>query len=319
MFWSIRKACCCTASSPPPTFRIGGQRSIQLSYGCSRRTSGAYHRPGQARRLRQWLRYPPRAAVLAAGAAVGLPGAPAGGHGELLFPTVDAAGRSVGAGRRNRPCVAGIGIAPARGRPAWAGLQRRLPCADRIQLVERGADPAAGKQPRHGSSCRGRDPVLAASGRGSVYAPGDSAEPSPRPSASPHDRRTCNRPETGTRLSLSPSRSPPSSNWLFEASRRGGESRSLALVPPPPARKAPASFSPWRAGISRGLRACCVISTLVGRSQDRRWGLPRLRFLPSGCLPNGLCRRASGRRCSIVRPRPAPRGRIGSLPAPAGR
>ena len=28
---------------------------------------------------------------LAAGAAVGLPGAPAGGHGELLFPTVDAA------------------------------------------------------------------------------------------------------------------------------------------------------------------------------------------------------------------------------------
>ena len=97
-----------------------------------------------------------------------------------------------------------------------------------------------------------------------------------RTSASPHDRRTCNRPETGTRLSLSPSWSPPSSNGLIETSRRGGESRSLALVPA--ARKAPASFSPWRAGVSRGLRACCVISTLVGRSQDRRPGLPRLRF-----------------------------------------
>ena len=125
------------------------------------------------------VRYPPRGVGMAAGAAVGLPGAPAGGHGELLFPTVDAAGRSVGAGRRNRPCVTRLGIAPARGRPAWRGLQRRLPCADRIQLVERGADPAAGKQPRHGSHHRGRDPGLAASGRGSVYAPGDSAEPCP--------------------------------------------------------------------------------------------------------------------------------------------
>ena len=154
------------------------------------------------------VRYPPRAAGLAAGAAVCLLGAPAGGHGELLFPTVDAAGRSVGVGWRNRPCVAGIGIAAARGRPAWAGLQRRLPQTGRIVpvgLVERGADPAAGKQPRHGSHHRGRDPGLAASGRGSVYAPGDSAEPSPRPSASPHDRRTCNRPETGTRLPRSAS------------------------------------------------------------------------------------------------------------------
>ena len=42
---------------------------------------------------------------------------PAGGHGELVFPAVDSAGRSVGAGRRNRPCVTRLGIAPARGRP----------------------------------------------------------------------------------------------------------------------------------------------------------------------------------------------------------
>ena len=216
---------------------------------------------------------------MAAGAVVGLPGAPAGGHGELVFPTVDSGGRSVGVGRGNRPYVAGVAIAPAQGHHAWTGLRRGLLCAGRTQLVERGADPATGKQPRHGSSYRGRDPVLAASGCGPGHPPpppGDVAEPARRPSASPHDRRTCNRPETGTRLSLSPSWSPPSSNGLIETSRRGGESRSLALVPA--ARKAPASFSPWRAGISRGLRACCVISTLVGRSQDRRWGLPRLRF-----------------------------------------
>ena len=55
--------------------------------------------------------------------------------------------------------------------------------------------------------------------------------------------------------------------------RRGSESRSLALVPA--ARKAPASFSPWRAKISWGLRTCYVISTLVGLRQDRRWGLVR--------------------------------------------
>ena len=218
---------------------------------------------------------------------MGLPGAPAGGHGELVFPTVDSGGRSVGVGRGNRPYVAGVAIAPAQGHHAWTGLRRGLPCADRIQLVERGADPAAGKQPRHGSSCRGRDPVLAASGRGSVYAPGDTAEPSPRPSASRHDRRTCNRPETGTRLSLSPSRSPPSSNWLFEASRRGGESRSLALVPA--ARKALGSFSPWRARVSRGLRACCVVSSLwVGARIDARVcrcsGLELRDVFPTGCV-----------------------------------
>ena len=126
------------------------------------------------------VRYPPRAAGLAAGAAVGLPGAPAGGHGELVFPAVDSAGRSVGAGGCNRPCVACIGIAPARGHPAWTGLRRGLPQTGRIKpvgLVERGADPAAGKQPRHGFRHRSRDPGLAASGRGSEHAPGDAAEP----------------------------------------------------------------------------------------------------------------------------------------------
>ena len=116
------------------------------------------------------VRYSPRAAGLAAGATVGLPGAPAGGRGELVFPTVDSGGRSVGAGRCNRPCVIGFGIAPARGHPAWTGFQQRLPCAGRIQLVERGADLTTGKRPRHGSCHGGPDPELAASNRGSQHA-----------------------------------------------------------------------------------------------------------------------------------------------------
>ena len=123
------------------------------------------------------VRYPPRAVGLAAGAAVGLPGAPAGGHGELLFPAVDSAERSVGAGRRNRPCVIGFGIAPARGHPAWMGFQHRLPCAGRIQPVERGADPAAGKQPPRFPPPWPRSRV-AASGRRYMHAP--AMPPSPR-------------------------------------------------------------------------------------------------------------------------------------------
>ena len=237
------------------------------------------------------VRYPPCAPGLAAGAAVSLHGAPAGGHGELLFPTVDAAGRSVGVGWRNRPCVAGIGIVPAGGHPAWTGLRRGLPQTGRIVpvgLVERGADPATGKQPRHGSSCRGRDPVLAASGCGPGHPP-PAMSPSPlrRSSASPHDRRTCNRPETGTRLSLSPSRSPLPSNGSFEVSRRGSESRSLALVPA--ARKAPASFSPWRAGISRGLRARSVTFCLwtvarIDAGVCRGSGFNLRDVFPTGCV-----------------------------------
>ena len=152
--------------------------------------------PGRALRASVGLvRYPPRAAGLAAGAAVGLLGASVDGHGGLIFSTVDAVGgRSLGARRRNCPRVASIGIVPG---PAWTSLQRRVPCAGRIQLVERGADPAAGKHACHGSRHRGRDPEL--SGRESVHAPSDTAEPPRRPSASPHDRRTCNRPETGPR------------------------------------------------------------------------------------------------------------------------
>ena len=143
------------------------------------------------------VRYPPRAVGLAAGAAVGLLGAPAGGHGELLFPAVDSAGRSVGVGWRNRPCVgrywdcASGRACRSVGSPA---------CASRIKLVERGVDPAAGKHSRH----RGRDLELAASSRGSVRAPGDAAEPPRRPSASRHDRRTCNQPDSGSRLPRSP-------------------------------------------------------------------------------------------------------------------
>ena len=61
------------------------------------------------------VRYPPRAIGMSAGAAVGLPGAPAGGHGELVFPTVDSGGRSVGAGRDNRPYVAVLRLRQRKG------------------------------------------------------------------------------------------------------------------------------------------------------------------------------------------------------------
>ena len=147
------------------------------------------------------VRYPPHTVGLASGTALGLPGAAAGGHGELVFPTVDAVGgRSLGARRRNHPRVASIGIVPG---PAWTDLQRCLPRAGRIQLVERGADPAAGKQPRHGSRHRGRDPELAAVGRGSEHASGESVEPPASAIRFTHDCRSCSRPETAPRLQRS--------------------------------------------------------------------------------------------------------------------
>ena len=176
---------------------------------------------------------------------MGLPGAPAGGHGELVFPTVDSGGgRSVGAGRGNRPYVAGVAIAPAQGHHAWTGSPAPLAvcgphtaCRARRRSRYRETAPPWFQLPWP----RSRACHCPAVDLGTPP-PGESvAEPARRPSASPHDRRTCNRPETGTRLSLSPSWSPPSSNGLIETSRRGGESRSLALVPA--ARKAPASFS----------------------------------------------------------------------------
>ena len=191
------------------------------------------------------VRYPPRAVGLAAGAAVGLPGAPAGGRGELVLLAVDSGGLSVGAGRGNRPCVACIGIAPAGGHPAWTGLRRGLPQTGRIKpvgLVERSADPATGKKPRHGSSYRSRDPGLAASGCGPGHAPGDVAEPSRRPSASPHDRRSRNRPEQGRDYR---DRRPDRRRLRMGQSRSPGGAAKAVLSPssPPPERPRPHSLA----------------------------------------------------------------------------
>ena len=174
-----------------------GLERLDTVQGQLNRSPPFQRRAGRHGQVRCWFDTRHDTVGLAAGAAVGLLGAPAGGRGELVFPAVHSGGRSVGAGRCNRPCVACIGIAPARGHPAWTGLRRGLPQTGRIKpvgLVERGADPATGKKPRHGSSYRSRDPGLAASGCGPGHAPGDVAEPSRRSSASPHDRRTCNRP-----------------------------------------------------------------------------------------------------------------------------
>ena len=117
--------------------------------------------------------------------------------------------------------------------------------------------------------------------------PAMSPRPLRRSSASPHDRRTCNRPETGTRLSLSPSRSPLPSNRLFEVSRRGSESRSLALVPA--ARKAPASFSRrrarfWRRQRARSVTFCLWTAARIDARVYRGSGFNLRDVFPTGCV-----------------------------------
>ena len=205
------------------------------------------------------VRYPPRGVGLTPDAAVGLLGASVDGHGGLIFPTVDAVGgRSLGARRRNHPRVASIGIVSG---PAWTDLQRCLPRAGRIQLVERGADPAAGKQPRHGSRHRGRDPELAAVGRGSEHASGESVEPPRRPSASPMIAGHA----AGQKLHRDYSDRPAGQRKLFSCSRpRRPKGSGLIL-------------SPARQVLAGAARLLCNVHA-CGPAQDRRPGLPRLRF-----------------------------------------
>ena len=90
----------------------------------------------------------------------------------------------------------------------------------------------------------------------------------------------------------------------FEASRRGGENRSLALLPA--ARKALGSFSPWRARVSRGLRDCCVISSLwAGALIDARVcqcsGLDLRDVFPTGCVAGRTERAARPPGCGLRR------------------
>ena len=166
------------------------------------------------------VRYSPRAVGLAAGAAVGLPGAPAGGRGELVFPAVDSGGRSVGAGRCNRPCVACIGDCASARAPRLDGSPSVACCVRAAHSLSSEAPiPLPGNSPAMVPATVAAIPCLPLPAVDLGTPPGDVAEPARRPSASPHDRWTCNRPETGTRLSLSPSWSAPPSNGSFEVSR----------------------------------------------------------------------------------------------------
>ena len=145
--------------------------------------------------------------------------------------------------------------------------------------------------------------------------PGDVAEPARRPSASPHDRRSCNRRETAPRLPRSPSRSPPSSNGSIEGSRRGGESRSLALVPA--ARKAPASFSRrrarfWRRQCARSVTFCLWTAARIDARVCRGSGFNLRDVFPTGCVEGRAERAARSpgrglrRGAELDRPRPQP-------------
>ena len=94
-----------------------------------------------------------------------LPGAPASGHGELGFTAVDSAGRSVGAGWRNRPALPVLGLCQREGVP----LGRVSSAACRVRAAF-SLSSEASKQPRHDSRHRGRDPGLATSDRALVHA-----------------------------------------------------------------------------------------------------------------------------------------------------
>ena len=108
-----------------------------------------------------------------------LPGAPADGHGELVFPAVDSTSRSVGAGRRNRPCFAGFGTAQAQGHPLDGSPAPLAVHGPHTACRARRRSRATGKQAPPWFPPPYRNPELDASGRESVYAPGDSAGPRP--------------------------------------------------------------------------------------------------------------------------------------------
>ena len=186
-------------------------------------------------------RYSPRAAGLAAGAVVGLPGAPVGDLGDLVFPVVDSTGRSVGAGRRNR--------APAL--PVSDSASARTPRLDESPALLAVCGPHSAGQPGRGrrrSRCLETTPKVPAT---VAAIPGlpipvvdpctpPATPPSPRASHPLHpmiaghatgqkqgsdyrDRRPDRRPDR-RRLRMSHSRPPGG----------GSENRSLALVPAAP-------------------------------------------------------------------------------------
>ena len=129
-----------------------------------------------------------------------------------------------------------------------------------------------------------------------------------------------NRPETGTR----DYRSSPSlvgavfAHGMGHSRSPGRAARAVAaLALVPAARKAPASFSPWRARISRGLRArsvtfCLWTAARIDARVCRGSGFNLRDVFPTGCVEGraeGAARspgRGLRRGAELDRPRPQP-------------
>ena len=197
-----------------------------------------------------------------------------------------------------------IAAVPAPGRPPCAGavLVRYLPRAAGLAAGATVCGPHTACRARRRSRYREITPPPWPRSRACRFRPWIRVRSrrlhraTPRPSASPHDRRSRNRQETAPRVQ----RSPLPSNWLFKLSRRDSESRSLALVPA--ARKAPASFSPWRARFWRRQRArsvtfCLWTAARIDTRVCRGSGFNLRDVFPTGCVAGRAERaaRAPGR------------------------
>ena len=198
----------------------------------------------------------------------GLTGAPAGGHGEHI-PGSRFRRPICRCGRRNRPCVAGIGIVPAEGTPL-------TPAACRVRaaysLSSEAPIPLPGNDP---AMVRATVPRSGACRRGSVYAPGDTAEPRPghplHPMIAGH--ATGQKQGRDYRIAVLIATVFELVIQALPAGRRKPFSRPRPRRPKGPG----LILSVARQDLAEAARLLCNF-LLVDRCPDRRPGLPRLRF-----------------------------------------